>query len=244
MTTAGVRRNVRLAQCGCTFVCADLAHWQYPFIDRDYYEAAGMHLPTSIPRFVSHRVEGVRRHLSAGLIADLGSGMGQTAIALALRGYDVVGVEESRVAIDFLKANCSGIEWHNCRIHDYLREPRIHDGLTLYHVLEHIPEPRALCLLMRERLCAGGLLVIEVPDVEGGQARLRGERWEMYLPDHVNYFSTLTLTRMLEPMGFRLAGRERKYHFAWPTGIWWKDGLHRLLSMAGMHSIITTYWTR
>ena len=103
-------------------------------------------------------------------------------------------------------------------------------------------EPGKVCRLARERLRSGGVLAIEVPDVSSGQARLRGNNWGMYIPDHVNYFTTATLRRLLEPIGFRLVGKERKYHFAWPNGVWWRDVMHEALSAVGMHSIITTFW--
>jgi hypothetical protein len=151
-------------------------------------------------------------------------------------------VDESCVAIEYLRATFPEIDWHNCRIHEYLRMPRIHDGITLYHVLEHIPEPAEVCHLVRERLRSGGLLVVEVPDVGSGQARLYGDRWGMYLPDHINYFTASDLRRLLERIGFQLVDQERKYHFGWPSGNWWKDVLHKTLSKFGIHSIVTTYW--
>jgi 2-polyprenyl-3-methyl-5-hydroxy-6-metoxy-1,4-benzoquinol methylase len=236
------RAGNHLLRCECGFISVDFGKWQYPFHDRDYYKTEEM-LCQSVPLpFISHRVKALGRYLGGGVVADLGSGPGHTVIALARAGYEAVGVEESRVAVEFLKTTFPDLEWHNCKIHDYLKEPRIHDGITLYHVLEHIPEPGQLCRLARQRLRSGGLLVIEVPDVSSGQARIRGHNWGMYIPDHVNYFTTPTLRRLLEPIGFRLVGKERKYHFAWPNGVWWRDAVHEVLSAVGMHSIVTTYW--
>jgi len=242
MVQIGSRSGVHLVQCQCSFISVDLGKWQYPFRDKDYYKSEDILSPLVPLPFVSHRVKALGRYLRKGLVADLGSGPGHTAVALALAGYEAIGVEESRVAIDAVKETFPSVEWRNCGIHDYLREPRVHDGITLYHVLEHIPEPGQVCHLARERLRSGGVLAIEVPDVSSGQARLRGNNWGMYIPDHVNYFTTATLRRLLEPIGFRLVGKERKYHFAWPNGVWWRDVMHEAFSAVGMHSIITTYW--
>jgi 2-polyprenyl-3-methyl-5-hydroxy-6-metoxy-1,4-benzoquinol methylase len=242
MRQLGAKQGNHLVRCGCGFVSVDLNRWQYPFRDRDYYEAADLDSPESAPAFAAHRAQTLKKHLKGGIVADLGSGAGHTVLALAKAGYDTIGVEESRTAIELLKASCPHIDWRNCGILDYLREPRIHDGITLYHVLEHIPDPGQVCRLVRERLRSGGVLVVEVPDLSSGQARIQGERWGMYIPEHVNYFTPATLQSLLEPMGFRLVYRERKYHFAWPAGVWWRDMAHQALSAIGMHSIITTYW--
>lgn len=223
---------------------ADLRKWRYPFADRDYYKIETMELPLSVAPFVSRRVRDLSKHLPSGIVADLGSGPGHTVIAMAKAGYKVVGVDESRVAIAFLKTNFPNAEWRQSEISTYLEEPRTHDGLTLYHVLEHIPDPGRICRLISSRLRSGGVLVVEVPDVGSGQARLYGHSWAMYLPAHVNYFNLTTLGRLLEPLGFRLIATTRKYHFAWPSGNWLKDTFHETLSNIGMHSIISTCWQR
>jgi hypothetical protein len=87
-------------------------------------------------------------------------------------------------------------------------------------------------------------LVIEVPDVSAGQARLRGWRWKYWLPHHVNYFARGTLRRLLEPFGFKLERVEFKYHLLFPQGIWWRDLVHDSLARIGLHDIITTYWRK
>jgi 2-polyprenyl-3-methyl-5-hydroxy-6-metoxy-1,4-benzoquinol methylase len=236
------KSGICMVQCKCGFISVDFSKWQSPFRDSEYYKKEDLQDVSAIPPFIFHRITALKRHLPGGLVADLGSGPGYTVAALARAGYQAVGVEESQNAVTFLKDSFTGAEWRNCKIDDYLREPRIHDGLTLYHVLEHLPEPGRICRLARERLRRGGLLVIEVPDVKSGQAFLYGDRWGMFIPDHVNYFTTATLRRLLEPIGFKLVDNERKYHFAWPSGVGWKDVAHETLSRIGLHSIITTYW--
>jgi SAM-dependent methyltransferase len=244
MYEIGLIANLPMLQCRCKFISIDPRKWKNPFSDKDYYQREAMQLPQSPSPFVRHRIKELNKYLSSGLVADLGSGPGHTVIALANAGYDAVGVDESRVATDFLRTHFPGASWYHGRIDSYLQEPRIHDGFTLYHVLEHIPEPGEICRLARNRLRPGGVLVVEVPDVGSGQARLYGGRWGMYLPDHVNYFTRATLCKLLEPLGFRLLATRRKYHFAWPAGIWWKDYLHKTLGNIGMHSIISTCWRR
>ena len=240
----GSAGTVPLTRCDCGFISVDFKRWQYPFADKDYYTLDSLSIPDIVSPSVNHRIRMLGQYVTSGMVCDLGCGTGQTVIGLARAGYQAIGVDESRLALDFLRANFSGAEWCNCGIFDYLSQPRIHDCLTLYHVMEHIPAPRELCSLLSQRLRPGGLLVVEVPDVKSGQARLAGRRWGMYHPGHVNYFTTATLRGLMEPFGFRLVERENRYHFAQPSGIPWKDRLHQALAAAGMHSIVATYWIK
>jgi len=102
----------------------------------------------------------------------------------------------------------------------------------------------SVCKMLADALCPKGLLVVEVPDVSGGQARLRGRKWQHWLPHHVNYFNLATLSRILVPMGLQYAGIEVKYHLTFPQGIVWRDAIHAMLAHLGLHDIITTYWLK
>ena len=113
-------------------------------------------------------------------------------------------------------------------------------SITLFHVLEHIPQPRRFAEVCKNALNPGGILIVEVPDVYGGLAKLRGRKWEYWLPHHVNYFGVKSLRHLFEPIGMHLIKSERLYHFGWPQGILWKDIIHGILAFIGINSIIRT----
>jgi hypothetical protein len=46
----------------------------------------------------------------------------------------------------------------------------------------------------------------------------------------------------LEPSGFELLEVEKKYHYSWPSGRFWKDRAHSVLASLGFHSIISSCW--
>lgn len=167
-------------------------------------------------------------------------------MALHRAGYDVVGVEESRRAIGFLDRNYPAIEWIETDVLAFLESANAasFDAVTMFHVLEHIPHPKQTIELVDRLLRPDGILVIEVPDVDGGFARLKGERWEHYLEHHVNYFSVKSLARLLDPFGFRLRYRQPTYHFSHPQGHLFKDVVKGTLARLGLNSNIRTVWSR
>lgn len=241
------RYGVSIVRClNCSFLANDLDNWHYPYTKQDYYANIS---PTEVRPdrpFIGQRVTQIQKLVRSGRSVDLGCGLGETVVAMAQAGFAAEGVEESINAISFLQQRYPNIVWHNQRIDHFVETmpAASFDVITLFHVLEHIPQPRGLCSQLTRLLRTGGLLVVEVPDVSGGQARIRGWRWQHWLPHHVNYFDRGTLRRLLEPFGFQLVHVEVKYHFGFPQGIWWRDAIHGFLAQSGLHDIISTYWRK
>lgn len=229
----------------CKFYAADLDEWAYPYSESDYYtkQIDADAIQPQRPH-IQHRIQKIMRFKTAGKAVDLGCGLGETAIALDQAGYQAYGVEESENAIRFLKDTYQTIRWYCMPIEQFLEQERDFDLITLFHVLEHIPKLHLLCESITRSLRPGGLLVVEVPDVSGGQARLHRWGWQHWLPHHVNYFSRKSLCRLFDPFGLELINVEFKYHLGFPQGILWRDLIHGSLARFGMHDIITTYWRK
>jgi SAM-dependent methyltransferase len=244
MTESMVKARVELLDCECGFISIDLRTWKYPYSDKDYYEGQAEMPGGPDNASILHRVEQLRRHLKGGLVGDLGSGNGLLPLALARGGYHAVGVEESFAMVAWLRERFPEVEWQQRDILEYLSARRQHDGITMYHVLEHIPAPRNVVRLLADSIRNGGVLVVEVPDVSGGRARILGGKWGGYMEHHVNYFSLQTLTALLVPYGFELLECERKYHMATPGTTMWRNAVHGLLLKIGINDIIATVWKR
>lgn len=74
------------------------------------------------------------------------------------------------------------------------------DVVIARHVLEHIETPTVFLQAMATALRPDGLLCIEVPDLD---STLQRGLWSNFYQLHCNYFSELTLDRMLAALGFR-----------------------------------------
>jgi SAM-dependent methyltransferase len=78
------------------------------------------------------------------------------------------------------------------------------DVACLWHVVEHIPQPRPVLEALRRSLKPGGRLFCEVPNAGSVMARMQGERWDYLDPEHhVGFFDPSTLRRALESTGYR-----------------------------------------
>jgi SAM-dependent methyltransferase len=77
------------------------------------------------------------------------------------------------------------------------------DAVTLWHVLEHLPEPRARLREIRGMLSLNGLLIIAVPNAGGLQARTFGANWlHLDVPRHLYHFTHSSLAGLLRMEGF------------------------------------------
>ena len=71
--------------------------------------------------------------------------------------------------------------------------------------LEHEVEPMAVLRVVSRKLRKGGFVIIKVPNYACWNRHFRQRRWCGFrYPDHVNYFTPNTLTRMIETSGLKL----------------------------------------
>jgi SAM-dependent methyltransferase len=77
------------------------------------------------------------------------------------------------------------------------------DLITSFDVFEHLPNLDQYLESLRSLLKPGGHLVITVPDIGRWNARLAGNRWNMFLLEHLWYFNKKTLRTFMQRAGFR-----------------------------------------
>ncbi len=137
-----------------------------------------------------------------GKLLDMGCGTGHFLNECRSNGWDVTGVEPSEVA----RANAK-IE------HDITPYPSLDnvdsnqkvDAITMWHVLEHLPDPNAHLQKFNSLLKEGGALVIAVPNYESKDAVHYGKYWAAWdVPIHLWHFKKSTMQMLVEKNGFEL----------------------------------------
>ncbi len=92
------------------------------------------------------------------------------------------------------------------------------DLATMFHVIEHVDDPKAVVRRVSRWLAPGGVFAVETPNIESLDARLFGRTyWGGYhIPRHWNMFSPGTLRRLLEDAGLEVIGtRYQTGHSFW-----------------------------
>lgn len=84
--------------------------------------------------------------------------------------------------------------------------------VTMFHVLEHVPAPRAYLAAAHELLRPDGRLIVQTPNAACWQFALLGRRWGgLDVPRHLVAFRARDLERLVVSCGF---GVRRRKHFS------------------------------
>lgn len=85
-----------------------------------------------------------------------------------------------------------------------------YEAVSMFHYLEHTPDPRQQLQAAAKVIRPGGHLVIEVPDPESRWGRVLGRWWVPWLqPQHLNFIPIATLREALTGLGFTVLREQR-----------------------------------
>lgn len=166
---------------------------------------------------------------SPGPVADLGCGPGPHTLALAQRGYDVVGIDGSPRMIDVARRRAARDDIMATFRVDDLSEPLPFadaslGGALAILVVQHLPDPASFIAEVRRCLKPGGHLLVRAPapiragrglGVDGSETPVvrRGLYWRMraafytYLPGLVRFYDMDALQRLVEDQGLTVVER-------------------------------------
>lgn len=185
------------------------------FYPQHYYGETGRKFVPMVEAMV--RLVGARharfwtRGLPAGArILDLGCGRGVLLAAFLGKGFEAHGVEISEAAVAGIDPRVKiRMAWH---LQEAGYPADTFDQILIWHVLEHLPDPRATLEECRRILRPGGRLIVAVPNFSSLQARWAGAAWfHLDLPRHLFHFPLAALERLLVDCGFTCASR---HHFS------------------------------
>ncbi len=142
-----------------------------------------------------------------GRFLDVGCGSGDMVAAMGRLGMESEGVEPSRYAAT--KAAEAGLKVTCALLHDAAFPDASFDAVSMFHVLEHTPQPVDVLRECRRILKPGGELVIGVPNFDSLVFALVGDGWiGLQLPSHVQHFSTSSLRVAAERAGLAVGSIE------------------------------------
>lgn len=226
--------------CGFRFI--DTSVQNYPHDAQFAHDESEFVLIRPDQPHIQRRIRDVLRFRDPpGVALDIGCGKGEVALALRARGFECVGIDIKPNIISHLRTHYPQVTWRCALVDELLSMSLRFDVLTMYHVLEHISDPRATLAKVRSLANPGALIVIEVPHVNGLAAWLKGTDWHYYKIDHVNYFRTADLRRLALELDMTILGVRGYQHFSYPQDIFWKDLVKRGLAWLGFQDVISIF---
>ena len=238
-------RGTQIVQC----TACGLATWNWQgfdpetFYDASYWRSHDPHkgyadyfaLAAATQRTHTARLRWIRKAPSVATrpirLLDAGCGPGFFVQAAARSGFTAAGVELSQAAVSHARDELGQNVWQG-RV-----EPAdLHDGpydvVTLWDVIEHLPDPAASLAALSGVLNPGGLLAVSTGDVTSLTARLSGARWHLFtLPEHLWFHTPNSLRRLLRRAG--LHPIDCRYEVCWYTVRYLAERLEAMFGSRG-----------
>jgi 2-polyprenyl-3-methyl-5-hydroxy-6-metoxy-1,4-benzoquinol methylase len=109
-----------------------------------------------------------------------------------------------------------------------------YDLITAFHVMEHLPDPRAMLKTLASMLAKNGRIVIEVPSSEDALLSLYDSdafQHFTYWSQHLFLFNAETLRRLVEQAGLRIISIQQFQRYPLSNHLHWlsrgKPGGHQ-----------------
>lgn len=185
------------------------------FYPDEYYGNTGRKFEGVVESLVRLIAARQGRFLSRGLpkdarVLDVGCGRGVLLRAFADRGFEVHGTEVSVAATQ--GADPRAALHVATSLGDAALPSRYFDQIVLWHVFEHLPDPRGTIEEIHRLLKPGGRVVIALPNFSSLQAKWTGAGWfHLDPPRHLYHFPVEALRQLLENTGFRCTS---EHHFS------------------------------
>jgi SAM-dependent methyltransferase len=198
--------------------------------------------------------------MKPGSVLDVGAGIGQFLHLARPHFSSVHGTEVSESAIEIARKKY-GLDLRQGEIQAVDFGEQQFDNVTLFHVLEHVPNPRLVVQRCAELLAPGGILVIAVPnDVLSLRSRVRRLRaslgfrsgkngGRLGLPKlvldgslaeiHLSHFTPDSLQNLVERCGFSvIANVLDPYYVATGRENWKRGGFYEV--GRAVHAVLKT----
>jgi 2-polyprenyl-3-methyl-5-hydroxy-6-metoxy-1,4-benzoquinol methylase len=172
--------------------------WEKPLIEKYLKEAPERRLN------YQKAIKIIRKFIGpSGKLLDIGCFCGLFLNEVAKSGWECCGIEPLVSPAIYARANF-GINVITDTLKEDIYPPESFDVVTAFQVFEHLVFPDEYLKIIANILKPGGLLVIEVPNIDTLLVKILMSKHRHFVEDHVSFFSPSTLNQMLENFGFTI----------------------------------------
>jgi 2-polyprenyl-3-methyl-5-hydroxy-6-metoxy-1,4-benzoquinol methylase len=139
-------------------------------------------------------------HSQKGSLLDIGAGTGDFLVTAKAIGWHTTGIEPNQNAKNL--AISKGISFENS-IESIVNQQ--FDVITMWHVLEHVPDVEHQIKQLKRLLKPEGTLIIAVPNYKSFDAQHYGKFWAAYdVPRHLWHFSKVSIEKLVSRENMKL----------------------------------------
>lgn len=166
-------------------------------------------------RNTQNQIKTLKKFLPLSDIYDLGSGDGTFLSELRDDGYkNCIGIEPGENGLVVSKErNLNVFQGTIADLPDISRGKKV-QAVTMFHLLEHLDDPKGSIETIRTCLDSQGVLVLETPDVDAPLQRVTDHKNHLVYPEHLFYWNETSLRKLLAQTGFSVVAVKRR-SFNW-----------------------------
>lgn len=139
-----------------------------------------------------------------GRILDVGCAAGFFMDLARREGWEAFGVEVSPVSAGYAKEQLK-LDVYNGPFEEAVYPHEYFDVVFMGDILEHFTNPLASLREANRVLKAGGLVVLDTPNIASPTAKFYGKRWVLLAPPyHLFYFSVKNIGLLMDKAGFQV----------------------------------------
>lgn len=147
-------------------------------------------------------VNNIKSYRQGGRLLDVGCNIGLFLKVAREEGFEVTGVELNQGCAEYGK-NHFGLNIHSEYLEIVNFPAENFDVVTLFDVLEHVPDLHGFLREVGRVLKPGGLIVVQSPNLDSLMAEITGSQWNWLTPpDHLFHFTPDSLKKLLYVSGF------------------------------------------
>jgi SAM-dependent methyltransferase len=180
----------------------DASYFENASSDHGYDDYAA--LERSLRRNFERRLAHLGRPARGARLLDVGAAYGFAVSEARRAGWRAIGLEVSSAAARRAAAANGG----PIALADVSFAPfpaQTFDAVTMWDVIEHLPDPHRAIACVASLLRPGGRLALTTGDAGSPLARISGPRWHLYtIPEHLYFYTRRSLEMLLSAHELRV----------------------------------------
>jgi len=138
----------------------------------------------------------VNKYNSKGNILDIGCGTGELINYFNKNNWSVSGIEPNTTAREFANINHKINVWEEDKLETF--NPKSFDVITMWHVLEHVPNLHNRIAQIENLLKDDGTIFIALPNLNSPDSKKYKKYWSAIdVPRHLYHFTQQTFKKLI-----------------------------------------------
>ncbi|NJM80975.1 MAG: class I SAM-dependent methyltransferase [Flavobacterium sp.] len=149
---------------------------------------------------IHNKVNLLSKYNDKGVVLDIGAGTGDFLVEAKKQGWEIMGIEPNLKAkeIAISKEVVFSDALENLDNHSF-------DVITMWHVLEHVPNLEYQLAQLKRLLKPNGTIIIAVPNFKSFDANYYKQFWAAYdVPRHLWHFSKTAIEKIFQKYDVKL----------------------------------------